>query len=182
MPGIYFQRNRESVRRQLELATAIVTVSEYHRQYLADLCPRWHPEDIHVVHYGLDPMEFTPAHSPADDNTMHIISVGTFVEKKGHEYLIEACARLAKRDTISVFDCRERAIARMRFKAQIDEHGLQDWSRCLAPRTRPKFRIFTVTAISLRWPVSLPKAVTAMGCQMFYWKPWPCNSRSSRHR
>ena len=92
-----FHRNRECVRRQLELAPAVVTISEYNRQYLADLCPRWRSEDIHVVHCGLDPAEFTPAHVPAEDHVTRIISVGSLVEKKGHEYLIEACAQLAAR-------------------------------------------------------------------------------------
>lgn len=89
-----FQRNQESVRRQLELATSIVTVSEYHRQYLAHLCPRWRPVDIQIVHYGIDPEEFNPWHRSPEDNRIQIISVGSLVEKKGHEYLIDACKQL----------------------------------------------------------------------------------------
>jgi glycosyltransferase involved in cell wall biosynthesis len=89
-----FQRNQECVRRQISLASVVVTVSEYHRQYIANLCPHWKPDDIRVVHYGLDPSEFTPGHVPAEENTIRIISVGSLVEKKGHAYLIEACALL----------------------------------------------------------------------------------------
>jgi colanic acid/amylovoran biosynthesis glycosyltransferase len=92
-----FMRNQESVRRQLELADGVITVSEYHRQYIADLCPRWSPEDIRIVHYGLDPTEFTPAHVPPEDNMMRILSVGSLFEKKGHKYLIDACAQLVEK-------------------------------------------------------------------------------------
>jgi len=93
--GDIFPRNRESLRRQLELVSSIVTVSEYHRDYLVDLCPRWRPGDIHVIHYGLNPVEFTSAHVPSEDDTIRIISVGSLFEKKGHEFLIDACAQLA---------------------------------------------------------------------------------------
>jgi colanic acid/amylovoran biosynthesis glycosyltransferase len=92
-----FMRDQESVRRQLELVDGVISVSEYHRQYIANLCPRWSPEDIRIVHYGLDPAEFTPAPVPAEDDTVRILSVGSLFEKKGHEYLIDACAQLAEK-------------------------------------------------------------------------------------
>lgn len=121
-----FQRNRECVRRQLELATAVVTISEYHRQYLAELCPRWHPEDIRVVHCGLDPAEFTPAHVPAADQVIRIISVGSLVEKKGHEYLIDACVQLAARGYR--FKCSIVGIGPLReaLQARINKCSLQE--------------------------------------------------------
>jgi colanic acid/amylovoran biosynthesis glycosyltransferase len=121
-----FQRNRESVRRQLELASAIITVSEYHRQYLADLCPRWRPEAIRVVHYGLDPVEFAPAQASAADNRARIISVGSLFEKKGHAYLIDACAQLAERGY--AFRCSIVGSGPLRdtLQARINEHRLHE--------------------------------------------------------
>ena len=92
-----FYRNRECVRRQLDLPTAIITVSEYHRQYLASLCPHRKPEDILVVHYGLDPLEFKSRQMPVYDHKLNIISVGRLVKKKGFEYLVDACAKLAEK-------------------------------------------------------------------------------------
>jgi len=121
-----FARNQESVRRQLELATRIVTVSEYHRQYIANLCPRWLPEDIRVVHYGLDPAEFTPAHVPAKDGQVRIISVGSLLEKKGHEYLIDACAQLAEKGYR--FHCSIVGSGSLQgaLQARIDRYQLQE--------------------------------------------------------
>jgi colanic acid/amylovoran biosynthesis glycosyltransferase len=121
-----FQRNRECIRHQLELATAIVTVSDYHRRYLADLCPRWLLEDIHVVHYGLDPMEFIPLETSTNGKVSQIISVGSLFVKKGHEYLIDACARLA--DKGFPFHCSivGSGFLREALQAQIDERCLQD--------------------------------------------------------
>ena len=129
-----FMRDQESVRRQLELADGIVTISEYHRQYIADLCPRWSPEHVEVVHCGLDPEEFKPAYAPPDDGVVRIISVGSLYPKKGHEYLIDACAQLAKKGY--AFHCSIVGAGPLEdaLKARISEHGLQDCVMLLGPR------------------------------------------------
>jgi len=126
-----FYRNPQSVQRQLELATAIITVSEYHRKYLANLCRRWHPEDIRIVHYGLDPIEFTPGHVNTEDNTIHIMSVGRLEEKKGHEYLIDACKLLSTRGY--KFQCSIVGRGRLleSLQARINELGLHECVKLL---------------------------------------------------
>ena len=120
-----FMRDQASVRQQLGWADRIVTVSEYHRQYIAALCPRWSPDEIEVVHYGLDPTEFTPAHVPAEDGAVRIISVGRLIEKKGFEYLIDACAQLA--GTGYAFHCSIAGSGPLQnaLQARIDKYHLQ---------------------------------------------------------
>lgn len=98
-----FRRNPECVRRQLALARGVITVSEYHRQFLAQLADHRCPADIRVVHYGLDLQEFMPATANQPDHETRIISVGRLVEKKGFNYLVEACAILAKKGY--AFEC-----------------------------------------------------------------------------
>jgi colanic acid/amylovoran biosynthesis glycosyltransferase len=131
-----FTRDQVDVRRQLELANGVVTVSEYHRHYIADLCPRWPPQDIKVVHYGLDPAEFVPAHVPAEDGAVRIISVGSLYEKKGHEYLIDACARLKEKGY--AFRCSIVGGGPLydALQARINEHGLQDHVSLLGAKTQ----------------------------------------------
>lgn len=92
-----FRRKPECVRRQLVLASGIVTVSHYHRQFLADLVGNNHPLDIRIVHYGLDPEEYTPATPSGDHHRIQLISVGRLTEKKGLSYLVDACALLVKK-------------------------------------------------------------------------------------
>ncbi len=92
-----FMRDPRDVSHQLALADGVITVSEYHRQFIADLCPRWSPEDIAIVHYGIDPQDFTPQKNPPPDDRIRILSVGSLTAKKGHPYLIEACAGLKER-------------------------------------------------------------------------------------
>lgn len=92
-----FRRNKECVRRQLELATCTVTISDYHRRYLLALCNHANRPDIRIVHYGIDPGEFTPSTAEKNTSIFKIISVGRLVEKKGFKYLIEACSFLNKK-------------------------------------------------------------------------------------
>ncbi len=135
-----FMRDQESVRRQLELATGIVTVSEYHRQYIADLCPRWSPGDIRIVHYGLDPTEFAPAYVPAQDDTVRIISVGSLFEKKGHEYLIDACAQLAEKEIAFRCSIVGGGPLQSTLQARIDEHNMRDRVSLLGAKTQAEVK------------------------------------------
>jgi colanic acid/amylovoran biosynthesis glycosyltransferase len=92
-----FRRKPECVRRQLKLASAIVTVSDYHRQFLARLVKNCHSLDIRIVHYGLNPEEYRPAMPSRERHRLQLISVGRLTEKKGFSYLVDACALLAKK-------------------------------------------------------------------------------------
>lgn len=129
-----FMRDQESVRRQLELATGVISVSEYHRQYIARLCPRWKPEEITIIHYGLDPAEFVPPPTPAENDKTQIISVGSLFEKKGHEYLIDACAQLAQKGYAFHCNIVGDGYLREALQARIEGHGLQDYVALLGPK------------------------------------------------
>lgn len=121
-----FQRNPDCVRRQIELASCIVTVSEYHRQFLADLCLQRGSKNIYIVHYGLDPDEFKPAPLLNEDHTVRIISVGRLVDKKGFIYLVDACARLADKGISFRCSIVGEGPLRNMLQMQIDRQGLQD--------------------------------------------------------
>ena len=131
-----FSRDRESVSRQLGFADGIVTVSEYHRRYVSELCPRWSPEQVRVVHYGVDPQEFNPARVPVNDGSVHLISVGSLVEKKGHEYLIDACAELAQEGY--TFECSiiGGGPLQRQLQERINHLGLQDRVFLLGAKTQ----------------------------------------------
>ena len=135
-----FSRDQVSVRRQLELADGVVTISEYHRQYIADLCSRWSQHDIKIVHYGLDPNEFTSESVPAADDEMRILSVGSLVEKKGHEYLIDACALLA--DQGLAFHCSIVGSGPLEseLRARIDRNRLQGRVSLLGPKIQAEVK------------------------------------------
>lgn len=120
-----FGRNQRDVRTELENASRIVTVSGYHRAYIAALCPGIDPDDIDVVHYGLEADRFRRTFRQGSSGPIRILSVGTLLEKKGHEYLVDACALLAERGL--VFQCDiVGAGCQKALQTRIDQHGLRD--------------------------------------------------------
>ena len=92
-----FTRDRVDICRQLERASKIITISEHHRAYIAEKCPSLEPGDIEIVHLGLETERFQPIDKPMDNEIPCILSIGSLIEKKGHEYLIDACALLAQK-------------------------------------------------------------------------------------
>ena len=121
-----FMRDQVSVRRQLERAAKIVTVSEFHRAYITDLCPGFDSDDIEIVHYGLETDKFEPPPELTDNGIPHILSVGSLVEKKGHEYLIDACALAAEKGY--EFQCSIVGVGPLQesLQARISHYRLQD--------------------------------------------------------
>ena len=75
-------------------ALAVVTVSDFNQDYLGNAFPAARNK-IRRIYNGLDLVRF-PFASPRDRRPT-IVSVGRLVEKKGFEYLIEACAELRRR-------------------------------------------------------------------------------------
>jgi glycosyltransferase involved in cell wall biosynthesis len=121
-----FRRNKECVRRQLKLATCVITVSEYHRQYLNSLFPASCQPDIRIVHYGVDPAEFTPLVNKSNNHPVQITSIGRHVEKKGFRYLIEACSILERENV--AYHCSIVGEGQSEdLEARIKVHGLSDY-------------------------------------------------------
>ncbi|MBN1452692.1 MAG: glycosyltransferase [Anaerolineales bacterium] len=131
-----FMRNQADVRAQLELVNGIVTIAEYHRQYILNLCPRLTAEDVAVVHDGLDPAQFTPAPIPSADGAMRITSVGSLMEKKGHTYLIAACAGLVERGVPFRCVIAGEGPLHASLQAQIERENLQDCVLLLGAKTQ----------------------------------------------
>ena len=92
-----FQREKECVRRQLELNHNHCDNFGSSPSISFTLCPTRSLKDIHIVHCGLDPSEFYLDHIPAEDNIIRIVSIGRLLEKKGFAYLIDACSLLVKK-------------------------------------------------------------------------------------
>ena len=70
----------------------VVTCTGANHTHLSALSPA--PDHVHTIYHGLDTGYFTPAPEKRDIDPPLILSVGRFVEKKGFDLLIEACASL----------------------------------------------------------------------------------------
>ena len=99
------------------------------------------PADVHTIYHGLDTDYFSPAPQAVAKDVPLILAVGRFVEKKGFDQLIAACAQL-QRDGLR-FACvivGERGSAYDSLRAQIDSLGLTDTVRLRSAVTQDQLR------------------------------------------
>jgi glycosyltransferase involved in cell wall biosynthesis len=121
-----FKRSRRSVRRQLQDATRVVTISNYHRDHIADLCPKIKRDDIGIVYCGLDTNHFQPVSKNPGDGPIRILSVGRLIEKKGFEYLVDACSVIAKSGLSFQCDIVGDGPLQELLQTRINHHGLNE--------------------------------------------------------
>ncbi|MDQ3781213.1 MAG: glycosyltransferase [Chloroflexota bacterium] len=124
--------SEEMLRRKLQRARFVVTVSDYNRAHLSRLAGT---TPVTRIYNGLDLEQFSPnGIHPADPPL--ILGVGRLVEKKGFDDLIRACAEL--RRTGSRFTCR--IIGKGSDEAQLHtlvaQLGLEDHVELRGPKPR----------------------------------------------
>jgi glycosyltransferase involved in cell wall biosynthesis len=121
----------DDLRKKLRDAAGVVTVSDYHLDYLRRT---FGPLAAHVrrVYNGLDLDEF-PYESPRA-RPARVVAVGRLVEKKGFADLIDACALLARRGR--PFACRIIGTGALEgeLRARIGGLGLQAQVELVGPR------------------------------------------------
>ena len=123
----------EHLRRKLADAAAVITVSDYNRDYLTRTYGSA-AAHVHRVYNGLDLEQFhfeSPAERPP-----RIAAVGRLVEKKGFTDLVEACAIL--RDRGLAFRCEIVGTGplELTLQALVQRLGLQGRVQLLGPRPR----------------------------------------------
>jgi len=94
-------RERCGLQDKVDRAAFIVCISEFHKDLFMKMGAS--ADKLHIVHCGIDVSLFTPKLQKKTDEIPHIISAGRLVDKKGFEYLIDACALL--RDQNIEFKC-----------------------------------------------------------------------------
>ena len=92
---IYVDTQHKLLRREIEAAHAVVTVSEYNRKYLETQISPSSSRKVHCIYNGLDLADFTFRWPRmADPGPPVILSVARLIPKKGIGDLIEAAAIL----------------------------------------------------------------------------------------
>ncbi len=77
----------------LRASRFVVTVSQYHREFISHVCGGSSNGKVQVIHAGIRPGAFR-TERPARSGHPRLLTVGRLVKKKGHRYLIEALAQL----------------------------------------------------------------------------------------
>ncbi len=89
-------RDRCALRDKIKRADYIICISSFHRDFFLEQGAR--PEQLKIVYCGINVDLFTPKTTEnTDERTFTVISSGRLVEKKGFEYLIDACKLLQGR-------------------------------------------------------------------------------------
>lgn len=117
-------RDRVALRDKIRRAKFIVCISEFHRAFFLENGAR--PDQLRLAYCGIDVEQMTPRTDGRAPGPFTILSSGRLVEKKGFEYLIDACGVL--RDRGVEFRCvvagsgpLERSL-----RARISGRGLDD--------------------------------------------------------
>jgi colanic acid/amylovoran biosynthesis glycosyltransferase len=120
----------EDFRRKLRDAVGVVTISDYHLNYLRQTYGGLATKVQHIYN-GLNLNEF-PFHSP-DDRPPVILAVGRLVEKKGFADLIDASALLDRRQRD--FRCRIIGTGKLQTElaSQINRLGLASRVQLVGP-------------------------------------------------
>ncbi len=111
----------DDLRRKLQDAAGVVTVSDYHLDYLRGT---YGPAAARVqrIYNGLDLDEFS--FQAPHDRPPVIVAIGRLIEKKGFADLLDACALLAGRGRPFVCRIIGSGVLRADLRLQIDRLGL----------------------------------------------------------
>lgn len=118
-------------------AAFIAAISEFNRDYIADLVGNWVREKTHIIHCGIEPQKYVATARPQSQaNPLEIVSTGSLQPYKGHRYLIEACDILHRQNI--PFCCRiiGEGEERANLEQQIAEKNLTGVVQLLGAKTQ----------------------------------------------
>jgi glycosyltransferase involved in cell wall biosynthesis len=123
----------EDLRRKLRDAAGVVTISDYHLNYLRQTYGPLAAK-VQRIYNGLNLDEYP--YLPPADRPPAILAVGRLVEKKGFSDLIDACALLERRRRD--FNCRIVGAGKLEAKlaAQISRLDLQNCVQLVGPMSQ----------------------------------------------
>ena len=88
---------RRMLREKVDAAAFAIMISEYNRRLVLDACPGTDAAKLRVLHCGADTDLFSPGATPEAPGALSLVCVGSFLEVKGHRYLVEGCRLLRER-------------------------------------------------------------------------------------
>jgi len=86
------------LKQKLEYCSTCYVISDYNRRYLENLVSSEHADKIEVLRAGADLSTFSCRDRERRSGVVNLLCVASFLEKKGHRYLIEAAKILISRN------------------------------------------------------------------------------------
>ncbi|MFH7244018.1 MAG: glycosyltransferase [Spirulina sp.] len=133
----------DDLRRKLNDAAAVVTVSDYNVQYLRQQYGE-SAASVQRIYNGLDLEQF--AYAEPRQRPPHILAVGRLVEKKGFGDLIKACGLLAQRQVDFRCDIVGTGELAADLQAQIEAANLQPWVSLIGPQPQAEIKRWVQSA------------------------------------
>lgn len=127
----------ETLRTKLDAAAAVVTVSDFNVRFLKEHYGLA-AERVQRIYNGLDLQDY--AFAPADQRVPLILGVGRLVEKKGFEYLIQACGILARRGVTFRCEIVGTGVLEESLAQAVAAAGLGEQIRLLGPLPQHEVR------------------------------------------
>jgi glycosyltransferase involved in cell wall biosynthesis len=117
---------RRMLAEKIAAAEFAVMISEYNKRLVVEECDGVDGGKLHVIHCGADTERFAPRDSRAPGGRFALVCVGSFIEVKGHAYLIEACRVLEERGVRIHCHLIGDGPGRKELARQIAESGLDE--------------------------------------------------------
>ncbi|VAX38455.1 Glycosyl transferase, group 1 family protein [hydrothermal vent metagenome] len=129
--GSDLHRDQHMLQEKVADADAVITISNYNRQMILDICGQQQASRVHVVHCGIDPQDFKSKEIPTPFDTgngpFRFACVGTLHEVKGQRFLLEACSQLKEKEID--FQCHlvgdgpdQQMLKELVLRAGLDKH------------------------------------------------------------
>jgi len=123
---------------KIHRAAFVVTISDYNRRFIEQCYGPATAGCVRVLHCGVDTARFRPAGAGARAQPPRVLCVAGLEEKKGHRYLLDACARLQRAGVPFVCDCAGGGKLLGRLRGQAADRGLADRVRFLGPQPQER--------------------------------------------
>lgn len=123
---IFKERDLCMMNRKFDASAFIVTISNYNKELIIRKYGQSLRDKINVIFCGVDTEVFSPSSEPHTKGPLHILSVASLEEKKGHKYLLEACRLLSNRGVDFVCHLVGDGTLRAQIENQITEASLEN--------------------------------------------------------
>lgn len=138
--GADLQVDQHMLREKVAAAAFVVTISDYNKELIVQVCGESCRDKVAVIHCGVDTQVFRADPSRATQRPaggpFEILCTGTMYEVKGHTYLIEACRLLAERGVDFICHLVGDGPDRAALAEQVERAGLADKILFHGQRTR----------------------------------------------
>lgn len=158
--GADLQVDQHMLREKVATARWVVTISEYNKEFILDVCGRDFASRVQVIRCGVDTQLFRPeevSRSADPARPFTLVCTGTLYEVKGQGYLIEACRLLKERGVPIKCHLVGDGPMRDELAAEIQRLGLGDEVRLRGKMTRSEIAELLRDANALVAP-SVPAA------------------------